>query len=248
MDPLDRFIMDAALDPPLDARAEAAAKAINPDVFANLDPKTRKCTEEQRARMRKFLSLAGLTFDDEGWNEFLSRPDAQRTLMAGMQQGVIRAGVRDVTIAFMRLREIAELALPREPFLDTSTAPSNSEPTPHPEQTTTHTERIEQIVCGGNVDWSGVQACDIAHVKTCYIQHLARCTEIQLAWHEKVRIAFEPYEFSVDLEEGIDSKNMRYKIRETNGRTVYLDGIYHDKARGWYVSSLPMSKALGNED
>lgn len=261
---LEHFIIDASVDPPLTARAEAAAKTIDASAFGSFDPKRSTCTNAQRETMRTFLLLTGLEFDDEGWDELLDRPDMQQLLMGALSEGVIKAKQPAVTVAFMRIRAGIENALKTPTFPDPGpTGPTPStlkkvaphlprpiEKTPARLHEPVNESDVLSFLEGKTVDWSGVNPQDLSAAKECLKRKLIGLGKRSFAWYAGgINMKFVPrmkdylYAGETEGEDGerkpTNGKHVLcYAIEERNGSVTRLDGIFR-KGDAWYVAPLP---------
>ncbi len=240
-DSLTRYVLDACTNPPIDGRAREAAKDFDASAFDGYDHR-RDCTLAQRERMRDFLRRTGLEFDDDRWEEFLSRADLQSMLSAAIFPGVVSAKNPPVTVALSKIRSRIEFAAkePTVPFVDEKPAEQTlrSKRSPMPPDEAAVREATD-IASAANVDWNGIASDDLEGARTALIAHLARTTPEQRAWYRnKALLGFVPHGKRVNMEGSATQPLLGYRIRETNGRTCYFDGIFRN-GNAWYVGPLP---------
>lgn len=240
-DSLTQYVLDACINPPIDERAREAAKDFDASAFDGYDHR-RDCTFAQRERTRDFLRRTGLEFDDHEWAEFLSRADLQSMLSAAIFPGVVSAKNAPVTVALSKIRSRIEFAAkePPVPFVDEKpaepTPQSKTAPTPPDEAAV---REATDIAAAANVDWNGIASDDLEGAKAALIAHIARTTPEHRAWYRnKAHLGFVPHGKRVNMEGAAMQPFLGYRIRETNGRTCYFDGIFR-QGNTWYVGPLP---------
>lgn len=253
------FLANESLDPPLAARAERAAKSIDASAFEGFGARKAPCSDEQRATMREFLRLADIEFDDGGWEELMGRKDAQQLLAAALWEGVRKAKVAAVTVAFCQIRARIEASMTEPTFV---ASPDPQTPPPHPEDppskrastrrrpSSEDAARAREVLRGDMIDWSGVETEERDDVCDALRKYLEGLGVIGLSWYAKPGVGVKFIKRMVECErEGGGRHLLCYAIEERNGAIARLDGVFRYR-ESWYVSPLPIEEvdAAGSDD